>query len=326
MAEERSAVIDYSVYLLVRIAVCIVQTLSWRAALALARACAWIAYRVDRRHRLVATANVRCAFPNFDEAAVDRLVRASYLHLTTMLVEMMRLPRILRPATVGHFVKHAHPGDLALICAWVATGRPRLVLSGHFGNWEIIAYLTGLVGFRGAIVARRLDNPYLDRFLAQFRRKTGLKLLDKNADYKAILETLAQGGGVGMAVDQDAGPRGLYVDFLGRPASTFKSIALLSLEYQAPIFVFGAARVGQPMQYRLYLEDLILPEEYVDDPDATRAITQRYSRALERLIRRYPEQYFWLHRRWKHQPTLRGNRRAACPSRVRDSALLGAKR
>jgi KDO2-lipid IV(A) lauroyltransferase len=103
----------------------------------------------------------------------------------------------------------------------------------------------------------------------------------------------------------------LYVDFLGRPASTFKSIALLSLEYQAPIFVFGAARVGQPMQYRVYFEDLILPEEYADDPHATRAITQRYTCALERLVRRHPEQYFWLHRRWKHQPAARKDRRAA---------------
>jgi KDO2-lipid IV(A) lauroyltransferase len=311
VAKKHSAAIDFTVYLLVRVVVCVVQTLSWRSALALARACAWLMYRVDRRHRLVADDNVRHAFPNLDEPAVDRLVRASYTHLTTMLVEMMRMPRVLHRATVDHFVKHAHPGDMALIRAVVATGRPRLVLSGHFGNWEILPYLTGMVGFRGGLVARRLDNPYLDRFLAQFRRKTGIELLDKNADYQKILDTLARGAGVGMAVDQDAGPRGLFVDFLGRPASTFKSIALLSLEYQAPIFVFGAARVGRPMRYRVYLEDLILPEEYAADPHATRAITQRFTRALERLVRRHPEQYFWLHRRWKHQPPTRKNRRAA---------------
>ena len=114
-----------------------------------------------------------------------------------------------------------------------------------------------------------------------------------------------------MVGDQDAGPRGLFVDFFGRPASTFKSIALLSLNYQAPIFVFGAARVGEPMRYRVYLEDLILPEDYASHPDAPRAITERYTRALERLVRRHPEQYFWLHRRWKHQPKPKEARRAA---------------
>jgi KDO2-lipid IV(A) lauroyltransferase len=185
------------------------------------------------------------------------------------------------------------------------------VLTGHFGNWEILSYVTGLVGFRGGIVARRLDNPYLDRFLGHFRRRTGLALLDKHADYGRMLDLLAQGQGIGLLGDQDAGPRGLFVDFFGRPASTFKSIALLSLEYSAPIFVFGAARVGQPMRYRIYLEDLILPEEYAGAPDAARAITLRYTRALERLVRRHPEQYFWLHRRWKHQPVARKSRRAA---------------
>src|SRR5262249_2961147 len=85
---------------------------------------------------------------------------------------------------------------------------------------------------------------------------------------------------------------------------------LLSLEYQAPIFVFGAARVGEPMKYLIYREDVIHPEEYADHPDAPRAITQRYTRALERLVRRHPAQYFWLHRPWKHQPKLNAARKA----------------
>jgi KDO2-lipid IV(A) lauroyltransferase len=105
-----------------------------------------------------------------------------------------------------------------------------------------------------------------------------------------------------MVGDQDAGPRGLFVDFLGRPASTFKSIALLSMEYKAPILVLAAARVGQPLRYLLYLEDVILPEEHAHQPDAARAITARYTAALERLVRRHPEQYLWLHRRWKSSP------------------------
>jgi KDO2-lipid IV(A) lauroyltransferase len=305
MAKDRSRVADYAAYLLVRAVVCFVQCLGWGGSLALARGLAWLTYCLDRRHRLVAADNVRHALPHLDEPGVDRLVRASYLHLTTMLVEIIRLPRTLRPGNLHEYVTHAGPGDMDLIRAWVATGRPRLVLTGHFGNWEILSYVTGMVGFRGGILARRLDNPYLERYLAHFRRYTGQELLDKHAGYNRVLEILAGGGGIGMVGDQDAGPRGLFVDFFGRPASTFKSIALLGLEYNAPIFVFGAARVGTPMRYVVYLEDLILPEEYVDRPDAARAITERYTRALERLVRRHPEQYFWLHRRWKHQPRLK---------------------
>jgi KDO2-lipid IV(A) lauroyltransferase len=311
MAKRRSPAADYAVYLAIRVTVCIVQILSWHGALLLARALAWLAYRFDRRHRLVAIENLQRAFPHLDDRAVERLVRASYLHLTTMMIEMIRLPRVLRPRNVYNYVHHARTNDLEWMRGEMKTGRPHLVLSGHFGNWEVLSYVAGLCGIRGGIVARRLDNPYLDRFLARFRVHTGLTLLDKSADYDRILAILAGGGGLGMVGDQDAGPRGMFVSFFGRPASTFKSIALLSLEYNAPIVVVGAARVGTPMQYRVYFEDVIFPEDYAGRLDATRAITQRYTEALERMVRRHPEQYFWLHRRWKSQPQPKQARQAA---------------
>jgi len=311
MAKKRSPLADYLVYLLVRFLVCIVQAMSWGWALNLASGLAWLAIRLDRRHRLVAHDNLRHAFGHLDQPARDQLVRASYLHLTTMMVEMIRLPRVLHAHNAGDYVHHASAGDLEQIQRMQASGRTHLVLTGHFGNWEVLNFVAGLAGFRGGIVARRLDNPYLDRFVARFRRQTGQLLLDKSADYARILDFLDRGVSLGMVGDQDAGPRGLFVDFFGRPASTFKSIALLSLQYQLPIVVMAAARVGQPMRYRIYLEDIILPEAYAAHPDAARAITQRYTDALEHMVRRHPEQYFWLHRRWKHQPQPRRAKKAA---------------
>ncbi len=311
MAKRRSRVTDFAVYLLVRAVVCLVQALTWHGALKLADGLGRLAYRLNRRHRLVALDNLGHAFADLDEPARDALVRAVYRHFAMVVVEMIRMPRVLNRSTLGAFVHYADPDDLARVLGFVRGGRSLMVLSGHFGNWEILSYATGLSGCRGGVVTRRLDNPYLDRFLADFRRKTGLTLLDKNADYARILDTLAGSGSLGMVGDQDAGPRGLFVHFFGRPASTFKSIALLSQEYEAPILVLGAARVAAPMQYRVYLEDVILPEDYAGQADASRAITQRYTDALERLVRRHPEQYFWLHRRWKHQPQARQTRKAA---------------
>jgi KDO2-lipid IV(A) lauroyltransferase len=311
MAKRRNLVADYIVYLLVRVVVCIVQALSWRLAFKLADGLAWLAYRLDRRHRQVARENLEHAFSELDEPARNRLVRAVYRHFATIAIEMIRMPRVLYRSTLDNFVRYADPADLERVLGWIRSGRPLMVLTGHFGNWEILGYATGLFGCRGGVVARRLDNPHLDRFLLDFRRKTGLTLLDKNVDYPRILDILANRGSLGMVGDQDAGARGLFVNFLGRPASTFKSIALLSLEYSAPVLVLGAARMGDPMQYRLYLEDVILPEEHATHADAARLITQRYTEALERMIRRHPEQYFWLHRRWKHQPQARKSKKAA---------------
>ncbi len=302
MTKKRSRMADYAVYLVVRIAICVVQALSWQATLNLARFLAWLTYHLDRRHRLVALDNLRHAFGSLDASAQDRLIRDSYLHLVVMVMEMIRLPRILRKHNISDYVNYAEPGDVEQIQAMLKTKRPLIVLTGHFGNWEILSYVMGLAGYRAAVVARKLDNPHLDELVARLRQRTGLMLVDKSADHLQIIDILARGMALGMVGDQDAGSRGLFVNFFGRPASTFKSIGVLALAYQAPIVVMGAARVGQPMQYRVYLEHIIYPEDYAGQSDARRAITQRYTEALERMVRRHPEQYFWLHRRWKSQP------------------------
>jgi KDO2-lipid IV(A) lauroyltransferase len=310
MAKPRSRLADAAVYVAVRVAVALVQMLSWAKALELAKFLGWLAYRLDRRHRLVAADNVRHAFSDLSEGGVDRLVRATYRHWAMVAVEMIRLPRALRRSNLQEHFSFPDPATEASARQWAATTRRAILLTGHFGNFEALSYMLGLFGVCGAVVARRLDNPYLDRFLRRFRQKTGQELLDKRLDYPRILAALESGGGLGVVGDQDAGPRGLFVEFFGRPASTFKSVALLSLQYQAPILVEGAARVGWPLRYRLYFEDVILPEEYEGSADAARAITQRYTRALERMVRRHPEQYFWLHRRWKHQPKARAAKAA----------------
>jgi KDO2-lipid IV(A) lauroyltransferase len=305
MARKRSRLLDFAVYCVVRVVVSVVQALNWTQALKLADWLGWLAHRVNRRHREVAVENLRATFPDMDAARIDALVRATYRHWARAVVEMLRLPRTLGKKNLEEFFTYGKVEDFDTAVAWANSTRPRLVLTGHFGNFEALSYAFGLYGATGAAVARKLDNPYLDRFVRAFREKTGQEMLDKNLDYERILEVLGQGGAVGLVGDQDAGQRGLYVDFLGRPASTFKSIALLSLEFQAPILVLGAARLADPMQYRIYVEDVILPEEYADHPDPVRAITQRYSDALARMVLRHPEQYFWLHRRWKHQPKVR---------------------
>src|SRR5439155_9871782 len=217
---------------------------------------------------------------DLDETANQRRVVATYRHLALVLIEMIRLPRLLHRSNMDRYVRYADSADFDRVIGWLKSGRPLLALTGHFGNWEILSYVIGLFGTRAAVGARRLDNPYLDRFLGVFREKTGMRILDKNRDYERIQKTLAGGGHLGMVGDQDAGARGVFVDFFGRPASTFKSIALLSLTYSAPILVLGAARVGVPMGYRIYLEDVILPEHYAGHRDAGRAITQRYTTAL----------------------------------------------
>ena len=166
-------------------------------------------------------------------------------------------------------------------------------------------YALGALGFRTYAIARVLDNPHLERFLSRFRQGTGQTILAKKSDFARLTAAVATGGKVAVLADQDAGPRGVFVPFFGRPASAHKAVALMALEFDARIVVVGVPRVGDPMRYEVVCEDAFDAADYADRPDAVKAITERYHAALERLIRRHPEQYFWLHRRWKTRPAER---------------------
>jgi KDO2-lipid IV(A) lauroyltransferase len=230
------------------------------------------------------------------------------------------MPRKLRVANWRAFVDMYPAEGLPGV---MFSDRPALLVSAHFGNFELAGYAFGALGFKTYAIARALDNPYLERFVLRLRQVTGQTILDKNRDYDRILAVLAAGGKVGSLADQDAGPKGVFVDFFGRPASTHKAIALMAIEFGATIVVLGLPRVSregrgslappagmEATYYAAEVEEVIDPREYAGRPDAVPAITARYTAALERMIRRHPEQYFWLHRRWKHQPKAKAARAA----------------
>jgi KDO2-lipid IV(A) lauroyltransferase len=307
--KSRSQFLDYLVYLLVRIFVCIVQTMSLECACTLAQGLARLCHRLDRRHREVALQNLENAFPGvYSEAERGAIVRKVYAHFCRLLVELIQIPRRLH---LHNWMTYLDVGEGRQLVECLLSDRPLMIVSGHYGNWEIGGYALGLLGFKTHGVARPLDNPYLDKFLRQFRERTGQKLLAKKGDYAQIQSLLGKAGIIGFLVDQDAGQRGLFVNFFGIPASTHKAIALLALEYRVPILVMLATSSGLPMHYQSSIEELILPETYIGRPEGVRELTQRFTAALERGVRRNPEQYFWLHRRWKHQPAALKRQRAA---------------
>jgi Kdo2-lipid IVA lauroyltransferase/acyltransferase len=312
MKRPRNRTLDYLAYLGVRLVVGIAQALSIEQSYAFADFLAGILYRVDKRHRKVAMENLRLAFgEQYSEAQRDRIVRGVYQHFCRMMMEMLHIPRKLhltdwrdRIALVGH----------APILDRLLKGGPMVMVTGHFGNWEMAGYLFGVFGFPPNSVARALDNPHLDRFLRSFRERTGQKLIPKTGGYDQMLAVLREGGVLSFLADQDAGQRGMFVEFFGRPASTHKAIALLAIEHNAPVVVGYARRIGPGFRYEVGCEALIEPEEWTGTADDARLLTQRYTAALERVIRRDPEQYLWLHRRWKHQPKPRGRRAETAPA------------
>jgi KDO2-lipid IV(A) lauroyltransferase len=308
MAKPRRPAFDLAVYLAVRAVVCVLQAVPTAWAFAFAELLARLAYRVDKRHRNVAAENLRHAFPELAPVAIDRLVRGCYRHFVTIAVEMALLPRKLH---VGNWRRYATLVRGERIVDGLLDRRPLLIVTAHFGNWEMAGYALGAFGFQTFAIARVLDNARLERFLKRFRQATGQTIIAKKDDFDRLTAAMKTGGKVATLGDQDAGPRGVFVDFFGRPASAHKAVALMAMEFDAPMVVVGVPRVGGPLEYAIVNEDWIDPRDYAGRPDAVKAITQRYHAALERLVRRHPEQYFWLHRRWKTQPAAKRAKAAA---------------
>ncbi len=310
-------------YLAFRSIECVVLMLSPARGRELAEALASVVLGM-LPHRLtrydVAQKNLRQALgPDVPDAVIDRHIRGMWVHLFRVVIEIVQLPRKVRSENCLNYVEYG-PGRQA---CWRAfnTGRPVMLVSGHFGNWEVANTAFGLFGYPMGVVARDLDNPYLHAWFKHFREHTGHRLFSKEGASQQMQPQLAQRGHVALLCDQDAGPRGLFVDFFGKPASTFKSIALLALEHRALICVGGAIRLPDNSRrddaispgwskFQLVCEEIIDPET-IDSPDPVGEITRRYTAALERLIRRAPEQYFWVHRRWKSVPQQRRAARKA---------------
>ncbi len=315
-SKRRSTVADYLIYLAVRVIICAIQILPYPTARRFARFLGRILYRINRRHRKVALENLRHAYPELGEEERDQLVRKCYIHLCTLIIDMLFLPRLM---SVRNRRKYLLMPDGDLLMDAVLGEKPVLLVTGHHGNWEVSSWILGLT-FPSYSIARTIDNPFLDRLVRQFRERTRQRILAKRGELDRIESVLASGGVLGTLADQDAGSKGQFVEFFGRPASTHKAVALLAMEHNVKMVVVSTSWienrevrgewVGSPGRYQVLIEDIIDPDEYKDRPDAIKAITERYTAALERLIRVTPEQYFWVHRRWKSEPRKRKPRKA----------------
>jgi Kdo2-lipid IVA lauroyltransferase/acyltransferase len=294
-----------TVYFAFRAVMCLFQMLSLRQAAAGARAFSWLMTRVLPRkltRAAVAEDNLRRAFgEDLAASEIDRVIRGMWEHLFRLLVEWAQLPRKMELTNCREVIVFRQRQQvLKALC----TGRPVFVLGGHFGNWEVSMATFGFFGFPMGVVAREMDNPYLHAWFARARQKFGHKLLLKDGGWGDMVAAAEAGGNLGILCDQDAGRRGVFVDFFGSPASTFKSIALMAMQYRAILVMGYGIRLPDDFEnarwsrFEIGCEEVIDPLDYTE-ADAVKQITQRYTSALERAIRRAPEQYFWVHRRWK---------------------------
>jgi KDO2-lipid IV(A) lauroyltransferase len=257
-------------------------------------------FAIDRRHRERALANLRRSFPEMPERQRARLARRSMQQMVMLFVEVLFTTRLIRLDTWAQYVELENFRDV--LDMLLRRERGLILLTGHYGNWEILGYVLATLGFETVSIARPLDNPYVSKFLFDVRERTGQRIIAKKGATPEVQAALDQRGAVGFIADQNAGTKGVFVDFFGRKASTYKSIGLVAMEYEVPVVIGYARRVNDRFHFQCGAQDIIYPQDWKSQPDPLRYITERYTQAIENIVRVDPGQYWWLHRRWKTRP------------------------
>lgn len=293
---------DWLVYLLVRVFISVIQAVRLETCQSVARCLAVLACDIVKVRRKVVDDNIRHAFPEMTDSKRRDLARGMWEHLLLMVCEIAHAPRKIHETNWRRYVQVHRKSEMVQYLLGV---RPVVLVSGHFGNFEITSYMAGLLGFPTYAIARDLDNPHLDSYLKGFRSANGQFILPKEGSAGQVDAVLRSGGVIALLGDQSAGPKGCWIDFMGRPASCHKAVALLTLVSGAPLIVSYGKRVGGPLRFELGLQAAADPEKEGDELASVKSLTQWYSDRLEEVVRAAPDQYWWVHRRWKGAPRKR---------------------
>ena len=240
--------------------------------------------------------NLRRAFPEADAEWIEQTTRATYRHLGREVVEMIRLSRLSREQIIERTVLPTWDEFQAAR----AEGRGVLLVTGHYGNWEVAAAAVAARGVPIEAVVKGQRNGLVYARVEEARRRLGIATIDMRQAPKRIPRALAQGHAIGIVSDQDAREAGVWVPFFGRPASTYRGPAVFALRFGAPVFAAVARRLADG---RYVVDGRRIPVESTGDLDAdVTRLTAALAAHLEGEIRKDPAQYFWFHKRWKTTP------------------------
>jgi KDO2-lipid IV(A) lauroyltransferase len=276
----------------------LVHRLPRKAALALGRGLGRLIGAIDRRHLAIAADNLRHAFPDWNEARVLHTAHAVYAQFGQVLFDILWLEGRSRDEVLALCDVEGREH----IDAIMGQGRGGVMVTAHFGNWELQGLVHAWMYSPMAVVARALDNPELDRRLCAFRQTAGNTVIYKDKALARVLRSLRSGGHVAFLIDQNVQEKdGIFVKFFGRPAATTTVAAAVALKTGCP-FVLGHAVLKPDGRYRMIYDPPLVVAETDDRNQDIQRLTQELTRRIEAWVREVPEQWLWIHRRWKTQP------------------------
>jgi KDO2-lipid IV(A) lauroyltransferase len=281
-------------YRLVVLTMGITRALPWGAVRALGSALGFLFYAFDRRHRRIARQNLAAAFPRRPEVDREAIVRRVFGHFGRLLFELLKFSGLSKDQVLARV--EIEGGDRVRDAR--ARGRGALLFTGHFGYWEINAIAHAAAFAPIGVLARPLDNRRLHDLLERMRGCHGNYVIYRRGALRRVLKALSANDGVAILIDQHIqAPDAVTVNFFDRPAATTLALGVLALRTGAPVIPVFALPNGAG-RYRLVYEHPVAPPAD-DSPEAIRDFTQRCTDVLEMQVRRHPELWLWMHRRWR---------------------------
>ncbi len=292
---------DFAVYSIVRLVVGGIQTLPTDMGDTLCRSLAQIATGPIKIRKSLTEENLRRVFPAADDVARQQITFEMWHSLLLMVCEIAWAQRRLH---LSNWKQHVTFRNNRELINYLLGTRPSVIVTGHYGNFELGGHVIGLMGISTLSIARKLDNRFLHRWVERFRGANGQMLVDKTGCADDVDRHLREGGILSLLADQHAGNKGCWVNFLGVPASCHKALALFTLSADAPMIVGATRRINQrPMQFEMCCVGIADP---LHDPEqvcqSVTSLTEWYNARLAEAIGESVEQYWWLHRRWRTPP------------------------
>jgi KDO2-lipid IV(A) lauroyltransferase len=268
-----------------------------RWALGWARLWGRLAFDVVRMRRRVAMENLRHAFPDEDESRLVSIARAAYrgFGMTMMEVGLNAWTPAKKILELCEVVGQEE------LDRTLEQGKGGILLAAHFGNWEIMGGYLALRGYPINFIVRSQRNPLVNRQLNDNRRRMEVKIIPVGQAVRQVYRNLRDNEFVAILADQDAGPDGLFLDFLGRPASVPVGPAVFARRNRCPILIGVCLRLPKG-RFRIIIDCTFKPDASLSEEEDVRRLAEAYTRRLEATIREHPEHWFWMHRRWKSQP------------------------
>jgi len=254
------------------------------------------------KRRNIAIENLTHAFPEKSAREINDIARESCRSFFLTFLEIIKLRYLFNRPDTAHLIHEKAKGVDALFQKAKAIhdeSRGCIFVTPHIGNWEVLPHVSAFVGIPLAVVARPLDNERLERLLFENRVAGGQVLIPKKNALFALQKTLQKGTSIGMLPDQST-MKGISIDFFNRPATTTPVPAILAITYGRPVVVVACCRKKDGEHYEGFVSDPVRPGDgYESEKAEIVRITNEITRRMEVIIRKYPEQYLWMHNRWK---------------------------